>query len=174
MEDTVVGSAMLFFFAMLFILVICLLIVGVKRHSVYIRKQGTVFSRFVDSMKEQRESWFKYCGLGLYMAFNKAYIEAREHGEWKVCMYVYIYIFTYVHIYVFLESILHIRSILLYKKQAIPDDLQLSTYTYWCHHFEHMTPTEVCPWVWQSQSTALAVSFSSIFIRDCLGYDALG
>jgi hypothetical protein len=83
---------MLFFFAMLFIMVISLLILGVKKHSVYIRKKGTVYSRFVDSMKEQREGWFQYCGVGLYMAFNKAYIEAKEHGEWKV--YIYIYIFT--------------------------------------------------------------------------------
>jgi hypothetical protein len=77
---------MLFFFAMLFLMVMGLLILGVKKHSVYIRKKGTVFSRFVDSMKEQRETWFKYCGVGFYLAFNDAYMEAREHGEWKVHM----------------------------------------------------------------------------------------
>ncbi len=43
-----------------------------------------MFTRFIDCMKEERENWTKYCGLGFFMTANKAYTEAKEHGEWKV------------------------------------------------------------------------------------------
>ncbi len=57
---------------------------GVPRHAVFVEKEGNPFVRFVDTMKENRSTWTKYYGIGFFLAFRKARVEAREHSEWKV------------------------------------------------------------------------------------------
>ncbi len=78
-----------------FLVLSYLLRLGVKRHVVFVWKEGNLITRWSKGVKENREMWRKYCGLGFFWAAKLAYKEAKENGEWKVryiaykCVYMH-------------------------------------------------------------------------------------
>ncbi len=67
-----------------FLIITYLLYLGVKKHAVYVWKEGNFFTRYYHAMMDSRDTWCKYFGIGFFLAMNDAYTEAKENGEWRV------------------------------------------------------------------------------------------